>query len=455
MVQYTNMKIAMAHFRAGLTDGVSLEIDKRKKLLEEMGHSIVLIAGTHAGDLDLYIPEFEYKKDPVVAEIQKLAFQPEKDAEFKEKVTAAASRIEAQLEEFYKKEQFQVIFIHNVFCLATCIPGTLAFYNFLKNHPELRAITIHHDFYWEPARAAVSAFTAPTAVHIQNEAYAPNLPNLTHTVINSLAQKELKKRKNIDAEIITDTFDFDQPQWVKNDRNRDFLKDNGLTENDLAFLIAVRVRDRKAVELAIDTVAEVTAYKQNIIGKKKYNGAEITPESKVVLLIPGEYTPKEEAYVQKLKERAAKKAVDVRWISDIVGSEEQQALGEIKYALWDCYVYADAVMYTSYWEGWGNQFIEAVFSKTPVVVFEYPVFESDIKSDGFHVVSLGSEYTLDETGLATVPQEKVKQAAEEICTIITNSEQYTKIVEENFKIGKGKYNTNTRLKEHLSQFIQQ
>ncbi len=449
------MKIAIAHFRTGLTDGVSLEIDKRKKLLEEMGHSVVLISGTHSGHIDLHIPEFEYKKNEVVADIQKLAFQPEKNDELQQKVTTISERIEASLEEFLAKEQFEVIFIHNVFCLAVCLPGTLAFYNFLKNHPEIKAITIHHDFYWEPARAAASAFTVPFAQEILDKAFTPDLPNLTHTVINSLAQKELKNRKNIDSEVITDTFDFDQPLWTQNERNTDFLKDTGLTRNDLLFLTAVRVRDRKAVELAIDTVAEVAAQKQSIIGKKKYNGAEITAESKVVLLIPGEYTPKEEAYVQKLKSRAAKKAVDVRWISNIVGSEEQQALGEMKYALWDCYVYADAVMYTSYWEGWGNQFIEAVFAKKPVVVFEYPVFESDIKSDGFQVVSLGTEYSLDDTGLATVPVEKVKQAAKEVCTIITSQERYTQIIENNFETGRKKYNTNIRLKEHLTQFVHQ
>ena len=447
------MKIAIAHFRTGLTDGVSLEIEKRQKLLEEMGHKVVLIAGTHSGPLDLYIPEFEYKLDENVAVMQKLAFDPERAEELQQMVEESAQKIEASLEEFLKKEKFEMIFIHNVFCLAVCLPGTLAFYTFLKNHPEIKAITIHHDFYWEPARWNVSNFTNPYAKHILETAYAPKLPNLTHTVINSLAQKAIKEKKGIESEVITDTFDFDQPLWEPSERNKDYLKDLELSENDIMFLIAVRVRERKAVELAIDTVAAVARMKDKLVGKKKYNGHEITSDSKVVLLIPGEYTAKEAIYVGKLIKRASDEGVDVRWISNIVGSEEQQHLGEKKYALWDSYIYADAVLYTSHWEGWGNQFIEAVFAKKPVVVFEYPVFTSDIKPDKFMVTSLGSEYQTFEDGLISVSGQKVNEAANEIMDILTNPEEYTKIIENNFKRGKEKYNVNTRLREHLSQFF--
>lgn len=447
------MKIAIAHFRTGLTDGVSLEIEKRQHILEQMGHEVVLIGGTHAGHLDLYIPEFEYKQDETVAVIQKMAFEPERGDELQQLVEPVAKRIEASLEEFLKKEKFEMIFIHNVFCLAVCLPGTLAFYTFLKNHPEIKAITIHHDFYWEPARWDVSNFTNPYAKEILDTAFTPNLPNLTHTVINSLAQKALKEKKGIESEVITDTFDFDQPLWVPSERNKDYLKDLDLNENDIMFLIAVRVRQRKAVELAIDTVAAVNRMKEKLIGKKKYNGHEITADSKVVLLIPGEFTPKEALYVEKLIKRASDENVDVRWISNLVGSEEQQELGEKKYALWDSYIYADAVLYTSHWEGWGNQFIEAVFAKKPIVVFEYPVFTSDIKPDKFIVTSLGDEYITYEDGLIDVSDKKVQEAAVEICDVLTNTDEYNRIIENNFQRGKEKYNVNKRLKEHLSQFF--
>ena len=40
------MRIALAHFRVGETDGVSLEMDKWKMQLEKMGHTCVYIAGS-------------------------------------------------------------------------------------------------------------------------------------------------------------------------------------------------------------------------------------------------------------------------------------------------------------------------------------------------------------------------------------------------------------------------
>jgi hypothetical protein len=40
------MKIALCHFRVGETDGVSLEMDKWKKALEQNGHEVFYIAGS-------------------------------------------------------------------------------------------------------------------------------------------------------------------------------------------------------------------------------------------------------------------------------------------------------------------------------------------------------------------------------------------------------------------------
>ena len=50
------MNIAMTHFRVGETDGVSLEIDKWKTVLERNGHTVYYIAGS-AGLQDAFIIE--------------------------------------------------------------------------------------------------------------------------------------------------------------------------------------------------------------------------------------------------------------------------------------------------------------------------------------------------------------------------------------------------------------
>ncbi len=41
--------------------------------------------------------------------------------------------------------------------------------------------------------------------------------------------------------------------------------------------------------------------------------------------------------------------------------------------------------------GFGNAFVEAVFAKKPIAVFEYPVFKADIKKEGYKTISFGDK----------------------------------------------------------------
>lgn len=447
------MRIAIAHFRTGLTDGVSLEIDKRKALLESMGHSVSLISGTHSGHIDLYIPYFEYKNNPTIARINELAFKAEQTQQLQQLLDTTAAGIEAALETFWQQEQFEVLFIHNIFCLATCLPGSLAFYHFLQKHPTVKGITIHHDFYWEEARAHLFAFTNPYAQQVLEECMPPKLPNLTHTVINTIAQRSLREKRGIDSIVLSDTFDFSIPVSTIDETNEHFLKDVGLAPNDLIFLTAVRVRERKAIELAIEVVHACAEQKKTLVGKAKHNGEVITETSRVVLLIPGEFTEKEAPYVAKLKELAARLDVQILWLQNVIGSEEQKAERSRKYSLWDCYVFADAVMYTSIWEGWGNQFMEAIIARKPIVVFEYPVFTSDIKPFGFQVVSLGQNFKYNQQNLVQVPQEKIDGAAHEVLEILTDNKKYEQSVTTNYRLGSENFNIHIQLKNHLEKLI--
>ena len=51
------MNIALIHYRVGVTDGVSLEMDKWKKVLLELGHSVYYIAGNKGNTEACIIPE--------------------------------------------------------------------------------------------------------------------------------------------------------------------------------------------------------------------------------------------------------------------------------------------------------------------------------------------------------------------------------------------------------------
>ncbi|MCD6495209.1 glycosyltransferase, partial [Candidatus Bipolaricaulota bacterium] len=107
---------------------------------------------------------------------------------------------------------------------------------------------------------------------------------------------------------------------------------------------------------------------------------------------------------------------------------------------WDCYVFSDLVTYPSLYEGWGNQFLEALRARVPIVVFEYPVYRADIKEKGFSVISLGSEVEgKHDLGLVQVSNYRIEHAARESLQALTDSALREAMVKKNFALGKRLY----------------
>jgi mannosylglucosylglycerate synthase len=428
------MKICIAHFRVGLTDGVSLQIDERARILRQFGHEVTLIADTASVGADLNISYLDYKQNLKIRRIQDAAFGTGNKLDLKKEINEVADKIEKQIEDFFAYRHFSLIFIHNIFSLAVCLPATVAFYNFLKKHPEVRAIAVHHDFYWDPPREGKYHSNDPYVIKILNDCFPPKLPNLSHSVISIWEQKMLMKKMGIESTVITDTYDFDQEPWAKNESNRDFIKDIGLKGNEIVLLLASRIRPRKGIELGI----LFTSFLSKLTDKK------------VVLVLPNEYKDDEEKYVDLLKNKARELNVNVFWTQGLVGSDEEKKLGMKKYSLWDTYVYADVVLYPSLWEGFGNQFLEAVFAKKPVVTFEYPIFETDIRPAGFKSINMGKVSGSDKDGLVEINSEEVKKAAGLLMDLLGNEHEYKKTVESNFRIAKRKFNARVQLRRYLT-----
>src|SRR5258708_9170131 len=274
MVQHN---IGICHYRIG-TDGVSLEILKRKELIKEMGHTVKLISGPRQVGVDYIIPELEFDS-PEILKIKENAFFDFKDyarpQDLMDDIDRVASCIQLQFLEIQKKERFDTLFLHNIFSHGRNISAAKAFYD-IANDLKLNIIAFNHDFYnvgsyvnvYKPQNQLVKDFL--------QKYVPPVLPNIRHVTINSLNQQALYNMKHIDSSVFPDTFNFDQPRWVQDDYNRTFLEDVGLKANDVVVLQATRITDRKAIELAIDVVKELNARKDELIGKKLYNGKQVT-----------------------------------------------------------------------------------------------------------------------------------------------------------------------------------
>ncbi len=108
----------------------------------------------------------------------------------------------------------------------------------------------------------------------------------------------------------------------------------------------------------------------------------------------------------------------------ILNTRGKTVKGEKIFSLSDAYANATACTYFSQYEGFGNAFIEAILSKTPILVNNYkPVYWEDIGSKGFKTVMIEDNVLTD-------------KAISEIDKVIHDKKLQKEIVEHNFNLGK-------------------
>jgi len=105
------------------------------------------------------------------------------------------------------------------------------------------------------------------------------------------------------------------------------------------------------------------------------------------------------------------------------------------------------------WEGWGNQLLEALRAQLPVLLFEYPVYLSDIKDKGLRAVSLGNKVAgYDELGLAYVAPKALAAAADQAVDLLTDAQLRAETMAHNFAIAKQHYSM-AALRRYLAPLI--
>jgi glycosyltransferase involved in cell wall biosynthesis len=435
--------IGIFHYQVGRTDGVSLEIEKWKRVLEEMGHTVHLCAGDLGAAEGTLIEEM-YHHRPDAERLNYNTFHELRDypddAAYQADLFGLADVIERKMRDFVEEKGIDFLIPQNVWSVAASPPVGIALARVMREL-QLPALAHNHDFYWE--RTGGLALTCATAIELTQKYLPPRDPLARHVVINSLAQRELAERKGIESTVVPNVFDFDAPPWQPDEYNRDFRARIGLRENDVFILQATRIVARKGIELAVDFVKALDHPKRRAILKERglYDGRPFDDDSRIVFVLAG-YARDDVTggYVTRLRQKIARSGVDALFIEDIIGGQRQTRAGEKIYSLWDSYIYADFVTYPSLWEGWGNQFLEALRARLPILLFEYPVYRADIKDKGFRVVSLGSEIQeRDDLGLAQVAPETIEAAADQAVELLTDGRLRQETVEHNFRLGREHY----------------
>ncbi len=448
------MNIALSHFRIGETDGVSLEMEKWKLILEKMGHKVFYLAGSEGNTEAYIIPELHYKEEENLKFIENAFVKLEdfkNEGEFKNAIETYTKRTEKHLEEFIKKYKVDVLVPNNIWSRGWNIPAAIAFKNIIEKL-NIKCVAHNHDFYWEREK-----FVKGTCDYVEaclKDYFPPKSNLIKHVVINEIARDELKGRKGLSSVNVPNVFNYSAPLWTVDGYNNDFRKTIGLNDNDILILQATRIVERKAIELAIDVVSKIHSEKNlnTLYAKRLYNGRVFTKENRIVLVLAGlhEFSSK---YIEYLKQRAKERDVELLLINDIIEDVRCTKEGKKCYSLWDAFANSDLVTYPSIYEGWGNQFLETVFAKKPVVVYEYPVYLTDIKSSGFDIISLGSKHTVGENGLVNVENHILENAAKKSVEVLTDNLCRNNMIEKNFEIAKQNFSYDS-LEKYLTELFQ-
>ncbi len=333
------------------TDGVTLEAEKWAQILAQQGHACFWMAGLldTPPETSHCAPLAFFRHPEVLAVQEKLFGTTTRPRETTNQIQFLKERLKDELYHFIEKFRIEVLIPQNILAIPMHVPLGLAMTEVMAESG-LPTIAHHHDFFWERER-----FTRSAVNDYLQAAFPPALPRVEHVVINSMGQKELARRFGLPATVVPNIHDFETPPPGRDDYNADLRREIGLREDDLLILQPTRVVARKGIEHAIELVRQLRE-----------------PRAKLVISHPG--GDEGDDYMKLLKERIADARIDVRFIADRVGEERAvNADGQKVYTLFDVYPHADLVTYPSYYEGFGNAFLEAIYFGKPVVVHTYAV----------------------------------------------------------------------------------
>ena len=198
---------------------------------------------------------------------------------------------------------------------------------------------------------------------------------MPHGLAQARDRQHLARRCSLPSAIIPNVLDFETPPPGFDDYTRDLRREIGLRDDDWFILQPTRVVQRKGIEHAIELVRRLK-----------------DPRAKLVISHPA--GDEGNAYMAMLNDRIADAGIDVRFIADRVGETRGiNAEGRKVYTLMDVYPHADLVTYPSYYEGFGNAFLEAIYFGKPVVVNTYAVYARDIDPLGFKTIEMSQLVT--------------------------------------------------------------
>jgi len=370
------MNIGFVSGRLAGTDGVSLETHKWAEVLEALGHTAFYCAGEleQDGPPGLLVPRMYFHTEEADWIVNQAYGTREEHPGLRSRIRDLADHLKERLQAFIAQYTIDLLVPENALTIPIQISLAIALAEVIEE-TGIPVIAHHHDFYWER-----EVYLTNCIQDILDRYFPPRLPSIRHAVINSLAQRDLKARFDLDAAVVPNVFDFCVPAPQPDAYSADLRAAIGLTPEDRLILQPTRIIRRKGIELAIELVGRLG-----------------DPRNKLVL---SHATDVDAVYLAELRALADRLGVDLRVPIDQIDSVRAIRDGKRVYGLWDVYPHADFCTYPSLYEGFGNALIEAIYFRLPTLVNRYSVYEADIGPLGFDLVEIDGQVT-DEAVEAT------------------------------------------------------
>jgi hypothetical protein len=246
--------------------------------------------------------------------------------------------------------------------------------------------------------------------------------------------------------VMPDGFDFDRDVTTIDAttfrRRLDVLTGDGtpVAPGDLVVAMPARVAINKAIELAIQLVAGLDGRRAELEKAPDGLGAgrrRLAGDGRIVLLLPqGEDLDDNRDYFERLLAYARHKGITLAYGGNIVVPDRRYTPDDAEhYPFYSTYQAVDVVCYPPEHEGFGNQAIEAVWAKLPLVVLEYPVFKVFVRDHIPHYVSLGDVEGLDRLeefgGLHLLREDVLQRALDATITVLEDHDLERRWVQEN------------------------
>ena len=394
------------HFKLFGTDGVSLQSQELTKALRKRGWEVHPCASDLPEEADgLRLSELSYQSDDALA-LRGILFPSGADddrapPDLLEQIECRASRIRQSVEDYLDQHRIRLVHIRNIMSLPYNLPATLAFYQLITERPDIGFILQHHDLYWEGPNARSFQTPHPEVASLIEKVTCPNSPNTTHVLINPIAAEALLKRRGIHGVVVPDGFDFDRDETTIDDeafRSRLAIltgECTSVTVDDLVVAMPARVASNKAIELSIQFVAEVDRRRPALEASPDGLGLRrrmVGGRGKVVLaILQGEDLGESQNYFDSLVGYAREMGITLAFGGDIVVPDRRFTPGDTEhYPFYSTYQAIDLVCYSPEHEGFGNQAIEAVWAKRPLIALQYPVFKWFVSEHIPSYISLGN-----------------------------------------------------------------